>query len=398
MKLNAIGDIKNKNILFLQGPMGCFFKKLDSLFREKGANTFKIGLNAGDRLFSHRDNYMAYRGKKEDWAGFIEEFIYTHTIHQLYLFGDCRYYQSIAIEIGYRYGVEVYVFEEGYIRPNFITLEKYGVNHYSRMSRQRKFYDALNLNDYPALKPKKTYPRVSRMILSAMAYYFMGNVFHFRYPHYEHHRGFSGFREAFFGLRNLYRKQKYKMTEKGLLEKLVLNRKDQFFFVPLQTHNDFQVLQHSGYGSIEKFIIEVIDSFSRYADKKHTLLFKHHPVDRGRRDFSAFIDKQAQRYNVEERVNIVHDLNLPTILQNAKGTITINSTVGLSSIYHNTPVITLGYALYDIQGLTNKDVALKDFWQQQSKPDKVLFEKYQRYIVYNSQLNASFYGKMPEFD
>ena len=398
MKLNAIGDIKNKNILFLQGPMGCFFKKLDSLFREKGANTFKIGLNAGDRLFSHRDNYMAYRGKKEDWAGFIEEFIYTHTIHQLYLFGDCRYYQSIAIEIGYRYGVEVYVFEEGYIRPNFITLEKYGVNHYSRMSRQRKFYDALNLNDYPALKPKKTYPRVSRMILSAMAYYFMGNVFHFRYPHYEHHRGFSGFREAFFGLRNLYRKQKYKMTEKGLLEKLVLDRKDQFFFVPLQTHNDFQVLQHSGYGSIEKFIIEVIDSFSRYADKKHTLLFKHHPVDRGRRDFSAFIDKQTQRYNVEERVNIVHDLNLPTILQNAKGTITINSTVGLSSIYHNTPVITLGYALYDIKGLTNKGVALKDFWQQQTKPDKVLFEKYQRYIVYNSQLNASFYGKMPEFD
>ena len=398
MKLNAIGDIKNKNILFLQGPMGCFFKKLDSLFREKGANTFKIGLNAGDRLFSHRDNYMAYRGKKEDWAGFIEEFIYTHTIHQLYLFGDCRYYQSIAIEIGYRYGVEVYVFEEGYIRPNFITLEKYGVNHYSRMSRQRKFYDALKLNDYPALNPKKTYPRVSRMIISAMAYYFMGNVFHFRYPHYEHHRGFSGFREAFFGLRNLYRKQKYKMTEKGLLEKLVLDRKDQFFFVPLQTHNDFQVLQHSGYGSIEKFIIEVIDSFSRYADKKHTLLFKHHPVDRGRRDFSAFIDKQTQRYNVEERVNIVHDLNLPTILQNAKGTITINSTVGLSSIYHNTPVITLGYALYDIKGLTNKDVALKDFWQQQSKPDKVLFEKYQRYIVYNSQLNASFYGKMPEFD
>ena len=398
MKLNAIGDIKNKNILFLQGPMGCFFKKLDSLFREKGANTFKIGLNAGDRLFSHRDNYMAYRGKKEDWAGFIEEFIYTHTIHQLYLFGDCRYYQSIAIEIGYRYGVEVYVFEEGYIRPNFITLEKYGVNHYSRMSRQRKFYDALNLNDYPALNPKKTYSRVSRMILSAMAYYFMGNVFHFRYPHYEHHRGFSGFREAFFGLRNLYRKQKYKMTEKGLLEKLVLDRKDQFFFVPLQTHNDFQVLQHSGYGSIEKFIIEVIDSFSRYADKKHTLLFKHHPVDRGRRDFSAFIDKQTQRYNVEERVNIVHDLNLPTILQNAKGTITINSTVGLSSIYHNTPVITLGYALYDIKGLTNKGVALKDFWQQQTKPDKVLFEKYQRYIVYNSQLNASFYGKMPEFD
>lgn len=397
MKLNAIGDINNKNILFLQGPMGGFFKRLDSLFREKGAQTYKIGFNAGDEFFSYRDNYIPFQASKEEWAGFIEEFIYTRSIHQMYLFGDCRFYQSIAIEIAYRYGVDIFVFEEGYIRPHFITLEKYGVNNYSRMSRKREFYDALSLDDLPEVKPLDTYSSSSKLILSAMMYYFIGNLFAARYPHYEHHRGFSGFREAFFGVRNYVRKQKYKLTESGLLEKLVLERRKQYFFVPLQTHNDFQVLQHSGYGSIEKFIIEVIESFAKHADKNHTLLFKHHPVDRGRMNYSNFINIQAAKYHCESRVNVVHDLHLPTILKNALGTITINSTVGLSSVFHGTPVITLGYALYDINGLTNKNASLDEFWHEQIQPDQVLFEKYRRYIVQNSQLNGSFYGRMPKF-
>jgi capsular polysaccharide export protein len=398
MKLNQIGDIKQKNILLLQGPMGNFFKRLDNQFREKGANTFRIGLNAGDAFFSNRDNYHPYRGTRKNWAGFIEQFLTQNKIHQVYLFGDCRFYQSQAIQVAKLLDIEVFVFEEGYVRPNYITLEKFGVNNFSLMSRDSGFYDALNLAKIPDPVAEEANFSSTKMILSSMTYYFMGNVFHFLYPHYQHHRGFSGFREAYFGIRNFYRKQKYKITEKGLLEKLVLEKKGEYFFVPLQTHNDFQILQHSGYGSIEKFIIEVIESFSKHAHEVDELLFKHHPVDRGRMDFSNFIRIQAEKYGVSLRVHVVHDLYLPTCLQNAKGTITINSTVGLSSIFHETPVITLGYALYDIAGLTNKWVELDEFWHTQLKPDMELFEKYRRYLVKNTQLNASFYGKMPAFE
>ncbi|MEA1989890.1 MAG: capsular biosynthesis protein [Pseudomonadota bacterium] len=398
MKMNKIGDINHKNILLLQGPMGFFFKRLDQLFRSKGANTYRIGFNAGDAFFSYRDNYTPYRGTRKNWAGFIEDFLHQNNIDQIYLFGDCRFYQSQAIQIARAMGLDVFVFEEGYIRPNYITLEKFGVNNFSLMSRDRLFYDTLDLEGLPDPKAEDTYFSATKMILSAMTYYFMGNVFHFLYPNYEHHRGFSGLREAYFGIRNFYRKQKYKITEKNLMERLVIERKGQYFFVPLQTHNDFQILQHSGYGSIEKFIIEVIESFSLNAPQENTLLFKHHPVDRGRMDFSNFIRIQAEKYGVSERVNVVHDLHLPTCLQHAKGTITINSTVGLSSIFHETPVITLGYALYDIEGLTNKGVKLEDFWHTQVSPDMELYEKYRRYLIKNSQLNASFYGKIPTFN
>lgn len=398
MKLNKIGNIKNKNILLLQGPMGYFFKRLDKIFRDKGATTYRIGLNAGDAFFSYRDNYSPYRGTRKNWAGFIEAFLHQNNIDQIYLFGDCRFYQSQAIQVARILNIEVFVFEEGYLRPNYITLEKSGVNNFSLMNRDRAFYDALNIEDLEIPEAKSANFSPTKMILSAMMYYFIGNVLYFLYPHYQHHRGFSGFREAFFGVRNFYRKQIYKITEKNLLKSLVLERQKQYFFVPLQTHNDFQILQHSGYGSIEKFIIEVIESFSKHADKEDFLIFKHHPVDRGRKRYCCFIQDQARKYAIEDRVNVVHDIHLPTCLQNAKGTITINSTVGLSSIFHNTPVITLGYALYDIEGLTNKGVRLDDFWHFQIKPDRTLFEKYRRYLVINTQLNGSFYGKMPGFD
>lgn len=398
MKLNKIGDIKNKNILLLQGPMGHFFKRLDKLFRDRGANTFRIGLNSADAFFSYRDNYFPYRGTRKNWAGFIEAFLHQNNIDQIFLFGDCRFYQSQAIQVARTLNVEVFVFEEGYLRPNYITLEKSGVNNFSLMNRDRAFYDALKKEDLDISEAEYAEFSPRRMILSAMMYYFIGNVFYFLYPHYKHHRGFSGFREAFFGIRNFYRKQFYKVSEKDLLKSLVLDRKDQYFFVPLQTHNDLQILQHSGYGSIEKFIIEVIESFSKHANKEDFLLFKHHPVDRGRKRYNCFIQNQAKKYGIEDRVNVVHDLHLPSCLQNAKGTITINSTVGLSSIFHNTPVITLGYALYDIEGLTNKGGKLEDFWRFQIIPDMILFEKFRRYLVKNTQLNGSFYGKMPSFE
>lgn len=398
MKLNKIGNIKNKNILLLQGPMGFFFKRLDKLFRGKGAKTYRIGFNAGDAFFSCHDNYTPYKGARKNWAGFIEAFLHQNNIDQIYLFGDCRFYQSQAIQVAKALGIDVFVFEEGYLRPNYITLEKFGVNHFSVMRRDRAFYDQLDLNHFPDPGSEDAHFSAYKMIFSAIVYYFMGNVLYFLYPHYQHHRGFSGFREAFFGIRNLYRKQKYKITERDLLKSLVLERKKQYFFVPLQTHNDFQILQHSGYRSLEKFIIEVIESFAKQANQDDYLLFKHHPVDRGRMEYSAFINRQASKYGVEHRVNVVHDLYLPTCLQNAKGTITINSTVGLSSIYHGTPVLTLGYALYDIEGLTNKGVKLDDFWHSQAKPDSVLFEKYRRYLIQNTQLNGSFYGKMPDFE
>ena len=91
----------------------------------------------------------------------------------------------------------------------------------------------------------------------------------------------------------------------------------------------------------------------------------------------------------------VHDVHLPTCLKNAIGTITINSTVGLSSLYHKTPTITLGKALYDIEGLTCKGMHLNDFWRGYKAPDTFLYKEFRWYLIQETQLNGSFYGLFP---
>jgi len=87
--------------------------------------------------------------------------------------------------------------------------------------------------------------------------------------------------------------------------------------------------------------------------------------------------------------------HIPSCLKNAIGTITINSTVGISSLYHHTPTITLGNSIYDIEGLTCKGMTLDRFWKEYTPPDKMLFEKFRLYLIAKTQLNGSFYGRFP---
>jgi len=391
--MNNIGTIQNKNILFLQGPMGNFFKKVDNLFIKQGATTYKIGFNMGDSFFSNHFNYIAYRDKREEFAPFIQDFLQKKKIDKILLFGDCRFYQKTAINIAMKLEIDVFVFEEGYIRPNYITMERYGVNNFSKISRERAFYDALALQKIPEAEDVN-YSQF-KMVYSAVLYYLFSNICKSWYPHYTHHREFSALKEAFWGIRSLFRKFIYPFYEQQYLQIIQTKLSKRYFFVPLQTYNDFQVLEHSGYKSVEKFIIEVLESFA-HAHPSHWLVFKHHPVDRGRKQYAKFIIEQAKILKIEKRVLVLYDTHLPTLLKNAIGTVTINSTVGLSSLYHGTPTITLGNAIYDIDGLTCKSMRLDDFWHKQFAPDMELLQKYRCFLIENTQLNGSFYGNLPK--
>lgn len=373
--------------------MGFFFKKLDHAFRRQGARTFRIGFNMGDRFFSYADNYTAFRGTPEAWPQFIAGFLKEKQIEKIFLFGDCRYYQHIARDIAQKENIDVYVFEEGYLRPHYITLEKFGVNGFSHLPRDAAFYRKLPKCTVPS--PEHAKNSKTKMVFSAIAYYALSNLFSFRYPHYVHHRDFSAVKEAFYGIRGVVRKGLYKVTEYRYRSLITQRLSKQYYFVPLQTHNDFQILQHSSYRSIEKFIIEVVESFSRHAPEGTYLVFKHHPVDRGRRNYHRFIMAQAALFGVHKRTLVFHDVYLPDCLRHAIGTVTVNSTVGLTSVGYGIPTIVLGDAVYDIEGLTNRGMGLKRFWHQHKKPDRDLYLNYRCYLIEQTQLNGSFYGKMP---
>jgi hypothetical protein len=71
--------------------------------------------------------------------------------------------------------------------------------------------------------------------------------------------------------------------------------------------------------------------------------------------------------------------------------VTINSTVGISSLFHGTPTLVLGKAFYDIKGLTCKGMPLDRFWTEYSPPDHLLFRKFRNYIIDKTQIQGSFY-------
>lgn len=392
--MDKLKDVKGKNILLLQGPVGLFFKKLNYQFTKAGATTYRIGLNAGDQLFSYRKNYTAYRGTPDAWEGFVKRFLKEKNIDKVFLFGDCRFYQSVVIGMAKELDIDIYVFEEGYIRPHYITLERHGVNDYSRLPRDPEFYDSLE--EIEIDEPLDSTPNAILNWSIVIAYYFVAKLFHFRYRHYMHHRNYSATQEFFFGIRSLIRKLFYVPRDKKYIERIEGEMSKKYFFVPLQTHNDFQILQHSDYGSIEKFIIEVLESFARFAPDEDILMFKHHPIDRGRKHYTDFIYEQAKYLHIEKRILVLHDVHLPTCLKHAKGTVTINSTVGLSSLYHNTPTIALGRAVYDIKELTCQGMSLDDFWTNYATPDETLFQKYRQYVITQTQLNGNFYGLFPK--
>jgi len=385
-----IGSLKDKQVLLLQGPMGNFFARLDKKFSDAGANTYRIGLNAGDEFFSHRDNYTPFKGKMEDFRFFINNYYKENSIDMVFIFGDCRYYQSIAIKEAKKLGVKVFVFEEGYVRPNYITLEKDGVNAYSSLPKNRDFYDVMGFDKTyeKDVITKKT--NFFKLYWQSSLYFIVANLFKFKYPYYKHHRNFSVKQEFFYGCRSFYRKIKYRLKENGFEVLITKQLSKKYFFVPLQTHGDFQIITHSKYNTIEEFILEILKSFAKYSKDNNKLIFKHHPVDRGRCDYGNFIKKHSKILNCEDKIMVVYDVHLPTLLKHTKGTIVVNSTVGLSSLYHYTPTLCMGEAIYDIDGLTSQST-LDEFWSFQPEVDKRLFNRYRCYLIENTQVNDIFY-------
>ena len=85
MKLmKIVGDVKEKKILLLQGPMGSYFNTLDTKFTNEGAKVFRIGFNAGDEFFARTDHYTGYKDKPKNWQKFVEEFYKKYDIPVIY--------------------------------------------------------------------------------------------------------------------------------------------------------------------------------------------------------------------------------------------------------------------------------------------------------------------------
>ncbi|ELQ2160243.1 capsule biosynthesis protein [Campylobacter coli] len=378
-------EFSGKTVLLLQGPVGTFFHRLAIKMKKNKTKVFKLNFNGGDFLFYPSGKRC--KCDEKDLENFYESFFKEKKIDAIVMYNDCRLIHAKAIKVAKGLGIGIWIFEEGYLRPYCITFEKDGVNANSSLPRDKNFYLSCNILTKESIK--EIPGGFKFMAFSAFLYWLFSFLLAPFFNNKLHHRTLFPF-EFLFWFRSLYRKYLYKFTEKKLNQKIYSLEK-KYFLVILQVYNDTQIKHHYK-KSIEEFIEELILSFANHARAKSYLVFKHHPMDRGYRNYSKLINGLSQKYHVEGRIFYVHDTYLPTLLKNALGCITINSTAGLSAILEGCPTKVCGNAFYDFEGLAYPK-KLQFFWREAHayKPNPSLVINFKNYLLNTNQFNGNFY-------
>lgn len=382
---------RGRNILMLQGPVGPFFNRLSKDLQWAGANVHKINFNGGDWFYYPR-NATSFTDKIANFGPFLSRVCDEKRIDTIMLFGDCRDMHGIASAIAAQLNIEIYVFEEGYIRPDYITMECHGVNGRSTMPRAGIFY----LNT-PAPEPVET-STVGHSIWYAAAwaftYYFWAIILWPFFPRYRHHRPLNWF-EGLAWVRGTARKYWYRWKNKSDVRRLTAKNHPPFFLVPLQVHNDAQIGVHSEFDTIEQFIRHTTTSFAAHAPRDAMLVLKHHPMDRPYTDYTRLVRRLREETKLGDRLIYVHDPHLPTLINNSEGLVTINSTTGMSAIHHGKPTLALGDAIYRIEGLT-ASISLNEFWSKAAEfpVHQDLYRNFRHQLIYRTQLNGNFYRRI----
>ncbi|MCH1930193.1 capsular biosynthesis protein [Shewanella sp. A25] len=308
------------------------------------------------------------------------------------MYGDCRAYHAIAGKICKKREINFWALEEGYLRPDFVTMELDGVNANSPLYPLRA-----NLSHYQGTTtPSATLPvgkTFGYRAWYASRYHinkFLGQI---SYPHFVDHRLWSLTQEIGSWFKGGLIKLTHQQRDKLLLSRLAAHS-GKLFLLPLQVSDDFQIRHHSNYRDMASVIDEVVTSFARFANEDDILLIKHHPMDRGYIDYAPQITELSARLGLANRLHYGYQLPLPQVYPLLKGVVTVNSTVGFSALLHEVPVKCLGKALYDINNLTSS-CTLSQFWQSPQPVNMDVFKQVKLALKQLTQLNGSYYKAMP---
>ena len=383
-----------RHFLLLQGLRSGFFTRLAHQLRQAGQHITKVQFCVGDHLYWQR---WARRCQAEEAAlpDFYRRLLKQTGASDIVLFGDCRPIHRPAIELAKSLGLGVHVFEEGYFRPDWVTLERDGVNANSKLPQDPQWY--LNVARWLASQrsaqapiesvgPSMT-PRVCHDII-----YNAGNLLNpIFYPRYRSHVPHSILSEYAAYVKHAVTLPWQRHNDRAPLAELLQNNAPPYFLVALQIPGDSQLTFHSGYADTGHFIAEVLRSFARHANERSLLVFKNHPLDPGLNQHHRIIAQHAQALGCSHRVRFLRSGHLPSLVDHARGLVTVNSTTIGQALFHRCPTIALGKSIFNLPGLTFQS-SLDAFWSNADKPDASLFKAFYQVVTHATQINGGLYS------
>lgn len=361
------------HFVFLQGMPSPFFSRIASQLRMRGCRTTGINLCFGDRLFWRGPDTVNYRGSFEQWPSFIADFFEAQGVTDLVLLGEQRLYHREAIALAQERGIRVSVTDFGYLRPDWITLERDGMTGNSRFPRDPAAIRGIASQAEPPGLARCYEDSAFRMALHDAAYHFGNLIAGWLHPRYR--RTDRRPHTIVYTLCSARRMLLSRLRRKAMQARVdaLIGSGGPFFVFPLQLSHDFQIVAYSPFEGMGDAIDFVIASFARCAPPRARLLVKLHPWDPGTEDLGAATAACASRHGIADRVVFVDSGDLDHMMSASSGVVTVNSTSGLRALQLGKPVKTLGRAVYDVAGLTS-GASLDAFWAAPRVPDRTLVD------------------------
>jgi capsular polysaccharide export protein len=379
-----------RRFLFLQGPIGLFFSRLGHRLLDDGHAVHRINLHAGDRLFWRLPGALDYRAGVSIWPQFFEHCLDRWNVTDLLLFGDCRPLHQAAIRIAVARDVRVHVFEEGYLRPHWVTMESGGVNANSLLPRDPEFFRHAALSTAPWSGSAPVRYSFARRAAEDVLYHTAMVLSHRFYPGYRTHRPWPPYVEYAHAVGRFLRKPVARRRLSHLVKSLAA-RSQPYYLFPLQLNADVQIRHHFSSGRMEPAIEQVIASFARCAPKDALLVLTEHPLETGVVNLKRVARCAAQDHGIASRLLFLEGGSPRELVRGCCGMITVNSTIGPVAMEFGVPVIALGRALYSMPGLTFQG-ALDEFWHKAAPANPELFDAFRRVLLTRTQIRGGFYS------
>lgn len=386
-----------KNFLFLQGPHGAFFKELAYALKKQGHCIHRVNLCGGDWYDWHGEHTQCFRKNTTQWSSWISSFMQEKGITDLLLFGDWRSFHQEAILIAKTYGIRIWVFEEGYMRPSYITMERNGVNGNSSLPKTltELEWEYSKINPKLSFLPPTNLPNsLAKRMLLAFNYSAIELLARPFFPFYSTHRPNGILKELFAWILRLPMKQSRRRFALKTMRNIYHSQQPYVLF-PLQLDSDSQVRRHSPFSGMRDAISYIISSFAMHAPKDLLLVIKNHPLDNGMINYKVYIENFAKSCNVKNRVFFIDVNNITKLVEKSQAMIVLNSTIGVSALKKGVPVYCIGTSIYSLQGLAVNILqqSLADFWCKPIPPSPRILEKFETIVKSNVLINGNFYSK-----
>lgn len=385
---------EKRSFLFLQGPLSSFFRELGQALIKNGCDVHRVNFCGGDVFYWPTGNTVCWRGHVYEWPLWIAELMERKQVTDLVLIGDWRPLHREAIWLANLRGTRIWVFEEGYLRPGYVTLEEGGVNAYSSLPRTPESVHkrALELQDKKLNPPSASREDLWRQRIPKIFWNHLGNVLLWPYFHrYKTHRPYN-FEKEFIGYVPRVISLRNRRKHGIIVTRDLLNSNIPFYLVPLQLDADSQIRRHSPFTGMLECMAMIITDFAKNAPENAFLIFKNHPYDNGLRNYRRYMRSLGKATGCSARLRFVEEVKPTPLIKKAQGVIVCNSTIGMFALSQNKPVYCVGESIYAMPGMAvdKKQMPLSEFWTALPQPDEKLREDFFRVLRHDALVPGNF--------